>query len=813
VSFVTNNVIFSLLNLAGYYLVKCLYTMRAKTASPTIRWLDLSAFFLLLLLMTTAVTRLVVTRWAADLDIVRPIAYLGMLAGIALGYSRFSPRRVALFALVYGLFIVAYQSGTILGVGIAWQERLLSLGGRLGVIISFLVQQKPVPDNLLFLVLMGLVYWFLSLHGSYSLVRYAHPWASVLPAGLTVILIQNYDPTDARRLWYLVFYLFCALLLVVRTIYIQKRRSWEQSRTYMPPYLGADFLRIAATLCIVLLALAWTLPALADALPQAREGWDTVVTPWWNDLRNVFDNAFASLRSSVGIPGDYFGPNLSLGRGNSLSDSPVFYVESPPEIPANFRFYWRSRIYEVYGSGWSTALQTTRALDAEEIDLTFPDLEDNAPDDYPFTFNLESSLISLPAPQQVIWISRPSRAELAFNPDGSADLGSLRAIPSLRAGETYSVRTSFNNVTIADMRRSGNNYPEWVVARYLTLPASVTQRTRRLAAQLAEGKDNPYDIAAAITDYLRQNYQYQEVMPGLPPDQDLVDWFLFDYPQGFCNYYATAEIVLLRAAGVPARLAVGYAQGERQQTAPNTYLVRQRDAHAWPEVYFNGIGWVEFEPTVSQPALVRPSGETQNNFDPNDPFNALDNLGDRDFTPPDNLPPEDVEVGGATALSPVMWIVVAALSVFLLALLVVILLNRRKLRRQWQELPLNLESSFNRLGLKPPGFLRRWAHLSRLTPLQRAYQEINSALGRLGRAPVPALTAAERADALVSILPPAQPPAAVVIEEYHAAAFSPRPPQEPFAASQAGREIRRLSWLAFLQLKLASLQEKPKSRR
>ncbi|MCI0521863.1 MAG: transglutaminase-like domain-containing protein [Chloroflexi bacterium] len=784
----------------------------SRKPSPA-RWLDIPALFLLLLLLTTAFTRLIVTRWAADLDIVRPITYLGLIAGVALGYSRFSPRRVAFFAFIYGMFVVAYQSGVILGVGIAWQERLLSLAGRLGVIISFLVQQKPVPDNLLFLVLMGLLFWFISLHGAYSLTRYAHPWASVLPAGLTVILIQNYDPSDTRRLGYLVFYLFCALIFVVRAIFIQRRRRWEQTHTYMPPYLGADFLRVAATLCIVLLALAWTVPALADALPQARQGWDTVVAPWWNDLRNVFDNAFASLRSTVGIPGDYFGPNLSLGRGNSLSDSPVFYVATPPEIPSNYRFYWRARVYENYNNGWNTSLQSTRALDPEEIDLTFPDMEDNAPDAYAFTFNLASSLVTLPAPQQVIWVSRPTRAELALNPDGSADLGSLRAIPSLRAGETYSVQTSFNNVTIADMRRSGSDYPEWVTARYLALPTSITQRTRQLAAQLAEGLDNPYDITAAVTDYLRQNYEYQEVMPGLPPDQDLVDWFLFDYPQGFCNYYATAEIVLLRAAGVPARLAVGYAQGVRQQTTANTYLVRQRDAHAWPEVYFNRIGWVEFEPTVSQPALVRPSGESLDNLDPNDPLNSLNNRDDPDFTPPENLPPEDIEIGGGTVVTPVTLAIIAVLSLVLLALLVAMALNRRKLRRQWQELPMNLESSFRRFGLKPPAFLRRWAHLSRLTPLQRAYQEINAALQRLGKPPVPALTAAERAQTLAAILPPAQPPAALVLDKYQAASFSPRPPEDTSAASQAGREIRRLSWLAYLQKRLAAFQEGPKQRR
>jgi len=65
---------------------------------------------------------------------------------------------------------------------------------------------------------------------------------------------------------------------------------------------------------------------------------------------------------------------------------------------------------------------------------------------------------------------------------------------------------------------------------------------------------------------------------------------------------------LLRAAGIPARLAVGFAQG-RYDSKNNDYIVRQRDSHAWPEVYFNNLGWVEFEPTSAQPALDLPLGE------------------------------------------------------------------------------------------------------------------------------------------------------------------------------------------------------------
>ena len=83
-----------------------------------------------------------------------------------------------------------------------------------------------------------------------------------------------------------------------------------------------------------------------------------------------------------------------------------------------------------------------------------------------------------------------------------------------------------------------------------------------------------------------------------------MDYFLFDLQRGYCDYYATAMVVLARAAGLPARLVVGYASGT-YDAANERYLVTEADAHAWPELYFSGYGWIEFEPTAARPPLER----------------------------------------------------------------------------------------------------------------------------------------------------------------------------------------------------------------
>ena len=112
------------------------------SSSSNSRWWDLPAAFLLLLILTTAFMRLVATEWTDHLIVTRFITYLGLAAGLALGFSVFSSRRVVFFAFIYGLFVILWRVGVTMGEGISWQERLLSLVGRIGVIVTNLIQQK-----------------------------------------------------------------------------------------------------------------------------------------------------------------------------------------------------------------------------------------------------------------------------------------------------------------------------------------------------------------------------------------------------------------------------------------------------------------------------------------------------------------------------------------------------------------------------------------------------------------------------------------------------------------------------------------------
>ncbi len=79
----------------------------------------------------------------------------------------------------------------------------------------------------------------------------------------------------------------------------------------------------------------------------------------------------------------------------------------------------------------------------------------------------------------------------------------------------------------------------------------------------------------------------------------MTSWFLFDLKQGYCDYFATAMVVLARLNGIPARLAIGYTMG-RLDPQRGEYVVTEMDAHSWPELYFPGQGWIPFEPTSGE---------------------------------------------------------------------------------------------------------------------------------------------------------------------------------------------------------------------
>jgi hypothetical protein len=174
------------------------------------------------------------------------------------------------------------------------------------------------------------------------------------------------------------------------------------------------------------------------------------------------------------------------------------------------------------------------------------------------------------------------------------------------------------------LRTAGEDYPDWVRQRYLQLPRSLPRRVVDLAHSATNGAPSAFDKALMLEGYLRDNFTYTTHVPTVPTDQDWVDYFLFESREGYCDYFATAMVVMLRAEGVPARVASGFAPGDYD---PNTGLsiVRENHAHSWVEAYFPRFGWITFEPSsiralpprIEEAASVPPPPEPSGNIGAN----------------------------------------------------------------------------------------------------------------------------------------------------------------------------------------------------
>ncbi len=195
-----------------------------------------------------------------------------------------------------------------------------------------------------------------------------------------------------------------------------------------------------------------------------------------------------------------------------------------------------------------------------------------------------------------IWLPaayRPDRlspsGDVRFDPDSA----SLATDKTTSDGLRYTVESSLPRVTAEELAPVTSAVPPEISQRYLTLPANISNRVRRTAQQQAGAQTSPYGKAKALQDWFRANFTYNlQVAPG--HDERAMDTFLAQR-EGYCEQFAGTYAAMARLLGLPARVAVGFTSGTWQ--SDGRYHVTGKEAHAWPEVYLSGYGWVAFEPT------------------------------------------------------------------------------------------------------------------------------------------------------------------------------------------------------------------------
>ena len=200
------------------------------------------------------------------------------------------------------------------------------------------------------------------------------------------------------------------------------------------------------------------------------------------------------------------------------------------------------------------------------------------------------------------------------------DSGEVFIARSVEPGDSYSFSSyrltgDLSELTARFDAAAGLGDPDDAAIRseYMNLPTALEDDVYWLTMSIVEGIDSPLEKALAIERYLRANYTYTTDVPYPPQGRDFVSYFLLSEGKGYCTYFASAMAVMARLAGLPSR----YAEGYLVKAEPDgETLVRGIDAHAWVEIYFEGIGWVSFDPTPGSPVSPSEAGDSDSSFDP-----------------------------------------------------------------------------------------------------------------------------------------------------------------------------------------------------
>ncbi|MFB6312206.1 MAG: transglutaminase domain-containing protein, partial [Salinirussus sp.] len=302
----------------------------------------------------------------------------------------------------------------------------------------------------------------------------------------------------------------------------------------------------------------------------------------------------ASAANPISFGGGGGGGGQSL-ETTILDDSSSFRIQGSITLSPDVRFtiesevgtLWKSRAYDRYtGTGWA---RTGGSTPLNETSLEFPP---GARQLVTQRVAVESLLTTLPSAWRPVSVGEGIAQNVSVS-----SLGDLSIDRNLDSGDAYTITSAVRTGGAEVLRTADTDYPTALEERYTELPASTPDRVAERTAQITANADSAYETAVTIETWLEANREYSLDVDR--PEGNIADAFLFDMEQGYCVYYATTMVVMLRTQGIPARFVSGYTTG--QEVEDGRYVVRGLNAHAWVEVYFPDSGWVAFDPTPAGP--------------------------------------------------------------------------------------------------------------------------------------------------------------------------------------------------------------------
>jgi transglutaminase-like putative cysteine protease len=554
--------------------------------------------------------------WVAQNSDYNNAIALGLLFGSAMAFSRFRGSTAAAYSIALSLATAGEIIGQILqstfihgassGMGSLRfiNLRLMTFIARVDGWRIAVARSETIHDVGLFVFLSIVILWNVSAWLMWSVARRKRALEGLLPLG--ILLAINNHLSDQSTFAMLPFITF-GISLVARTSFTYQHADWNARRVDHPDDLGLEWGANSFSIALFISLMAVLSPLIAT--PEGRKGLSDVFRPVQELTAETAGRLFADVNPPQLDTGyQALTPEVGrIGSPPSQSHETIMWVQISDPAPSpedssrdqspSPQHYWRSSIFTEYtGVGWLAAeipsspaplsvaerMPPGRYILRQRYELAAQPLGSPFAVNMPVTMTVNSEVITL-------------------QPDV--------VLPHIDLFD-YEVTSWALDLTAEQLSNSTIDYPSQISSRYLQLPESVPQRVLDLAHRITAGADSPYSKAERIETYLRNSYPYSLEVPSPPEGSDVVDYFLFEAPGGFCSYYASAMTIMLRAVGVPTRLVTGYAMGE-YEAARNAYHVIAADAHAWVEVYFTDYGWVGFEPTAARMRFERASGDAE----------------------------------------------------------------------------------------------------------------------------------------------------------------------------------------------------------
>jgi len=483
---------------------------------------------------------------------------------------------------------------------------------RLAEWVMNIILKQPSFDPVAIGFVWGLAIFSVAIWASWAIRRHRQPAWAMLPAVMLMAVSLGYVNTSATTLLPM---LGASLALILTTGYDASEQDWVQQKIDYATDIRFDIAIATLVLSLGLTFAAGIMPSISveDIADAYREWYQT--DPSESDFGESLgldpepqtvtrgSDVFDQKRDNNELPTSHL-----IGTGEELTEIVVMLVRvetlgqsTSIEAPLiDSHYYWRNLTYDRYtGQGWTTGSLGKQAFEpgdfAQPADIENHRLvrqEIRIIEDLGNLVYSAGSLVTADKDFQVAW--RLHWSDEMLNDIFGATIDN----------DLYRVDSLQPVFSEAELRAVNQRYPPWVIEHYIHIPESVPERVLYLAREITATEPTAYDRALAIEAYVRQ-FPYTLDVPQPPQSRDIVDYFLFDLQKGYCDYYASAMVVLARASGLPARLVTGFVSGN-YNAEQDTFIVTADQAHAWVEIYFPEYGWIPFEPTGGRDPIDRP---------------------------------------------------------------------------------------------------------------------------------------------------------------------------------------------------------------